>query len=191
MPSQDDWLNDPVAAQQRLLEVGQHQLGPTLTSIQQSNAQLARSVVAGEHRDLFGKYGPEIDLELSKIAPEFWTVDNIRTVTEMVQGRHLDEIVEERTQQRMAQAGEAGFRSDSAPAGTTANDPNRIDLNSPELGDSYRRLLQKYNVTPETLDEFLYNVECKKRGITLEQARKEWLEKAKKGDFVTEEVMRF
>lgn len=190
MPNQDLWLTDPnAAAQQMLQHARQTEFAPALATMAAQMGSTAREVVRRDYAEDFTKYGPEIDLFINQMDPQFRTIDNITKVVGMVRANHLDEIVAERAARKLDDMIAAGsvLRSGSAPNGPVATAPGTItDFKTAGLPDNYRRMLDRYGVTPETLDEFLLKTTVASTGCTLAQAREKWVESAKKGDIVTE-----
>lgn len=190
MPNQDLWLTDPnAAAQQMLQHARQTEFAPALQHMAAQLGTTAREVVRRDYADDFSKWGPEIDLYINQMDPQYRTIDNITKVVGMVRANHLDEIVAERAQRRLDEMVASGtvLRSGAAPNGPVAPPPGVItDFKSAGLPANYQRLLDRYGVTPETLDEFLMKTTVASTGCTLQQAREKWIESAKKGDIVTE-----
>ena len=191
-PSSDDWLTDPGSAAKRQMEsYYQSHLAPQLQMQAAALGATSRSIVAQQEPEAFRKWGPEIDALINQIDPQYRTTDAIGKVVNMVKGEHLDELVQERTKREIDRMANADpMRTDGSPLGATANARVGIDLDNTVLPPEYKRQLDKYGVRPETIDEFLTATEVRRRGITLDQARKEWLEKAGKGDIITEEAIR-
>lgn len=191
-PSSDDWLTDPGSAARRQMEMYyQQHLAPQLQMQAAALGSTSRSIVAQQEPEAFRKWGPEIDALINQIDPQYRTTDAIGKVVNMVKGEHLDELVQERTKREIDKMANADpMRTDGAPMGATTNARLGIDLDNTELPPEYKRRLDRYGVKPETIDEFLMKTEVARRpGLTLDQARKEWVEKATKGDIITEQAL--
>jgi hypothetical protein len=106
----------------------------------------------------------------------------------MVRANHIDEIAAERAQIKLNEMLNSGavLRPGAAPNGASTPAPGAIDFSTAELPPEYKRVLQRYNITEPILDEFLQKTEVASTGCTLIEARKRWLERAKKGDIITE-----
>lgn len=188
-PTDDDWMNNPgEAARKQFAYERATGVDPRFQQQAIALAQQAREIVRFGDPDTFKRWGPEIDILINQMQPEYRTAENIKMAVGIVKSRHLDELAEERAQAKIQQMqASGGMRSDGnvQPAGATAFDA--LDLDRADLPDEYRRKLERYRITPQVLDEFLMNTEVKGRGITLKQARDEWLAKARKGDIITEQ----
>jgi len=190
-PTQDDFLQDPAGATARYYEYQRAtQFDPWAAQSAQNQASLAREIVRRDESKTFDRWGPEIDALINQVDPRYRTVETIKKVVGMVKAEHIDELAEERFKAKMA-AMPQSMRADGAGAtGTSTSVPASIDFDSAGLPQEYARTLSRYNVTPSVLDEFLQTTECRVRGITLNQARTEWLAAAKKGDILTEATTR-
>lgn len=190
MPTDDQWLTQPgVAAQQVLQYARNTEFAPALANMANQLGVTAREVIRMRYPDEFRKWGPEIDLYINQMDAQYRNVDNLDKVVGMVRANHIDEIAAERAQKRLDEMIASGtvLRPGAAPNGPgTAAPGAAIDLAKSGLPDNYARLLQRYGVTSETLDEFLMKTDVAATGCTLAQARERWLERAKAGDIITE-----
>ncbi len=191
-PTEDEWLNNPRGAAQKQADYMRvTQLDPVFAQQATQLGQQSRAIMEMKDPDAFKRWGPEIDILINQVDPTMRTVDTMSKIVGMVKANHLDEIVNERTQIAMQKAQEAGgLRSGVAGDGTSIEPLGGVDFDKEQLPEKYRRILARYHVTPETLDEFLIATEVKGKGVLLADARKAWLEHAKKGDILTEEAIR-
>jgi len=193
-PSQEDWLNDPGDAARRLIEYEkQTSFSPQMTQTLQGQAMMAREIVRQGDPESFKRWGPEIDMMLNQIDPQYRNVEAVKKVVSMVKADHIDELTREQVEREIQKRLESNtlLRPDASQT-PGASSPNRVDFDSEELGANYRKLLTRYNVTPETLDEFLQGTGGMRMypGNTLEERRQAWLKAAKQGDVITEEKFR-
>lgn len=189
-PTQDDWLTQPEVASRKLGEyMRKTQFEPAMNQFADTVAQQARMIVEMRDPEAFKRWGPEIDVMVQRYGPAARSVEGLNAVVDMIRGKHVNELIAER-EAAVRGSMTASMRADGGAAATTAASGNRIDFDSAGLPDNYRRALERYRITPETLDEFLSATECKTRNITLQAAREEWLAKAKTGDVITESPLR-
>lgn len=187
-PTQDDFITDPAGATARYLQyMRTTELEPWAQQTAAAVAQQARALIEMREAEAFRRWGPEIDLEISRLLPDprQRTADAMKLIVDVVRSRHNDEIVAEKLQEKLRTLPQS-VRADGSAPGTSAPADGRVDFTNAGLPEEYARTLARYNVKPETLDEFLQMTECRVRGISLQQARDEWLTKAKKGDILTE-----
>lgn len=195
MPTQDDWLTQPDVAARRLTEhIRTSTIDPIAQQYGASIGQQARAIVEMQEGDAFKRWAPTIDLYISQMDPQFRTVDNIKRVVTMVKAEHLDELAEERVQQRLRTMQEqGGHRADgSAPLGGNAAAPSRVDFNS--LPGAYADRLRRHRITEDTLRDFFQHPSMRASftgdpNASLQKCVDAWLEKAKKGDILTEEAL--
>lgn len=190
LPTDDLWLTNPTAAGQMLLaHARQNEFAPAFANMAQQLGATAREVVKRDYADDFRKWGPEIDLYINQMDPQYRTIDNITKVVGVVRGNHIDEIAAERAQAKLNEMLNAGtvIRSGGAPNGTATAMPGAaVDFTKAELPAEYARTLSRYGVTSEKLDEFLLKTEVQSLGISLPEARERWLKRARAGDIITE-----
>lgn len=80
--------------------VQQQMRGPDpFQAMARSNVAFARS----QRADDFRRFGPEIDLELSKLTPDQQSLDNINLLVDLVRSRHLQELIDEAAGRRAQQ----------------------------------------------------------------------------------------
>lgn len=191
-PTNEEWLNDTQGASRKFAQhIRATQFEPVLNQYAQTIGSQARALCEMRDADAFRRWGPEIDTYIARYMPNpaQRTVESIGAVIDLVRGKHVNELIAEREREVLSKAQTTNtMRSDAGGIAAGASDGNRIDFNNTGLPEEYRRALERYRVTPETLDEFLTNTECRKRGISLQQARDEWLKAAKSGDIITEET---
>lgn len=188
-PTADDYALDPGGATNRAIDYARAtQFDPWMQQTAATQAQLARNIVELREPDAFKRWGPEIDLTLQQLLPDprGRTPEALQIVVDVVRSRHVQELADDIVRTKMAAMPQTMRADGAAGAASSANVVGRIDFTNAGLPDEYRRKLAQYNVTPESLDEFLRDTECRTRGIPLQQARDEWLTHAKSGDILTE-----
>jgi hypothetical protein len=186
-PSADEWLTDGNQAARKWADA---YLNPQLQSYAQAIGQTSRELVKSTEKDAFTKWGTEIDTLINQVDPQMRTVDNISRIVRMVKADHLDELAEERATARIQQMQAAGgLRADTAGGAPGSASP-AAGVDFSQLPEKYRRTLEKYHTTSRELDEFLLATDVKTKGLTLEQARADWLAKATVGDIVVESAIR-
>lgn len=190
MPNQDLWLTDPnAAAAQMLAHARATEFAPAFANMANQLGATAREVVKRDYADEFRKYGPEIDLYINQMDPQYRSIDNIVKVVGMVRANHIDEIVAERSQAKLNEMLNSGavLRPGAAPSGASpASNGAAIDLKNAGLPENYTRVLERFNITPAVLDEFLLKTEVASTGCSLPEARERWVKRAKQGDILTE-----
>lgn len=186
-PTDEEWTLTPALAAQRQRLYDQQMQQPAL---QQRDAQvgaLAMEVIKLRYPEEFRKWGPQIVTYASQLSPDSRTVDMLEKVVGVVRSEHIDEIVAERSKRMLDEAIEKGTVLRPGAAGGTSAPATTPGVQFDALPPNYRRLLETYRITPETLDEFLMATEVATKGVSLNDARKAWLEKAAKGDVITEQ----
>lgn len=192
-PTQEDFLTDPAGATQRAIAYAQQtQLDPWAQQVGQNQAQMARNLIELREAEAFRRWGPEIDVEIQRQIPDarYRSPEALKLIVDIVRSRHVEELAEERMQAKLRSMPQSMRADGAVGGGTSANAGGSIDFSSAGLPENYTRVLARANIKPETLDEFLQMTEVRTRGITLDQARQEWLDKAKKGDIITEASLR-
>ena len=102
MPNQDLWLTDPnAAAAQMLAHARATEFAPAFSNMANQLGAAMREGVKRDCADEFRKYGPEIDLYINQMDPQYRSLDNIVKVVGMVRANHIDEIVAERSQAKL------------------------------------------------------------------------------------------
>ena len=155
-------------------------------------AQQSRAIVEMRDREIFERWGAEVDELLSGVDPALQTVDNISKIVGMVKANHLNELVSDGVQRAISRGHDAtGLRSEgSSEAPQTDPASGFASFADVELPENYRRALERYHCTPDTLDSFLKATECERYGISLVEARRRWLSVAAKGEYLTEAAVR-
>lgn len=187
-PSEDDWAMDPRGAMSKYANyLEQTRLQPFQQQTANLLAQQSKAFLRDRHRKEFERYGPEIELLIDQLPPENQTMDALETVIGIVKSRHLDELAEERAQERLKAMMEKGDVMRSGTQTLAPHAPSAIDLDSAKLPENYRRVLDKNRIDAGKIDEFLLGPAGSLYGATLDERRKNWAELAAKGDIITEE----
>ncbi len=140
-------------------------MAPQMTQINEQLANMALNTVRGEFKDEFEKYGPEIYGKLSTLNKQtgVWTVDNLRTVVNIVRAGHVDEIVRDKLRGQSPM--EPALRSTgAAPVPVSAGASQDYSLNSEKLPVEFREKLKASGINESNFDDFL-----KGSGMTREQ----------------------
>ena len=160
IPTDDEWVATPQKAFEKALDANvSARFTPMLDSMSAVIAQGARSQAAMAYAKEFTKYGPEIDNEVAKVPVNQRTVDLYRYAVDIVKGRHVDEIAEERVRERMAGLPMAE-RSMGGASGTTPTGLVDWEKLPPTVKDKWQRA----GITEATIRE-----DCAKWGISPEK----------------------
>ncbi|MFH0899309.1 MAG: hypothetical protein V2A73_01640 [Pseudomonadota bacterium] len=160
LPTDDDWTATPSKAASAFEKVMAANLEarytPMLEGMAQSVAQGARAQAQMLFSKEFGKYGPEIDNEIAKVSIAQRTPDLYRYAVEIVRGRHIEELAEERVRERMANlpAAERAMGGAMGAAQTGLVDWDKLP---PVIKDKWQRA----GITEATIRE-----DCAKWGMT-------------------------
>jgi hypothetical protein len=134
----------------------------------QMAAQAIYAAMQLQHPEEFRKWKPEIDREISKLAPEYWTNDNLRIIVKMVRSEHVDELAAEKAQQLVNEShptirsGTGGSGSGPlTPQRTLASDslPKGWVDRAKALGIDEQVVREFCEVTNQTPDQYLADVE--------------------------------
>lgn len=185
-PSADDFTTDPYTATQRLMEhVRTTQFEPVLNQTAHTLASQSRMLAEMRYGDEFRRWGPEIDLLAQQVPLTNRTADAYQMLVEVVKSRHLDEIANERAEQRLKQLVETQqLRPQAGGAGagaTSATLTNQVDFE--KLPPNYAATLRRLGVTSDTIDEMLKSTYP---DMPLHSAREKWFTLASKGDVITD-----
>jgi hypothetical protein len=107
--------------------------------------------------DAFKRWAPEIHAEIAKVPPELRTLDNLQLVVQIVQGRHVQELVDEQARQKavlLAQEQVATIRSGTG--GSTAIPTLTTDLRSDDLPEHWRKQAELHGLTLDAVREFCH-----------------------------------
>lgn len=107
----------------------------------------------------FQKYGPEVYNKLANVDKQYWTVDNLRTIVNLVKADHVEELAAERAQSLFNEQ-TLTLRSTGAPLAPVSSPQDSIS-------EDLRKRLDSVGIDLRTLDQF-----CLSNGLTREQ----WIE---------------
>jgi hypothetical protein len=124
----------------------------------QQSVDMAASGVYGIARQTykreFDKYGPEIQVELSKIPRSLWTLDNLDTVVTLVAGRHREDYARERAQELVAQM-EPTIRPTGGGSGPVPTPQEKArSLESDSIPSDWKERAKRAGITEATVREF-------------------------------------
>lgn len=161
LPTDDEWVATPQKAFEKALEANvTTRFAPMFEGMAASIAQGARAQAAIVHQKEFSRWGPEIDNEVAKVPIGQRTVDLYRYAVDIVRGRHVDDIAEERVRERMAGLPGAERSTGGASGGVVTGGLLDWDKLPPMVKDKWQRA----GVTEATIRE-----DCAKWGLTPEK----------------------
>lgn len=161
MPTDDEWVATPQKAFEKALDANvASRFAPMFEGMAASIAQGARAQAAIVHAKAFEKYGPEIDNEVAKVPIGQRTVDLYRYAVDIVRGRHVDDVVEERVRERMA--GLPGAERSTGGASGAAASSGLLDWE--KLPPTVKDKWQRAGITEAEIRE-----DCAKWGIRPEK----------------------
>jgi hypothetical protein len=134
-------------------QLAEQQIMPMLRQNIESAANSTYAVATQRWGKEFDRYGPEINQELAKVQKQYWSLDNLKTVVEIVKGRHADDYARELAQQFVANM-EPTIRptgGGSAPQSLPAPDQT---LDSEKIPAARRDLMKRAGITEATVAEF-------------------------------------
>lgn len=138
---------------------------PDLDTMANSMAQMALSQVRAENPDLFRRYGPDINLKLASIVDKrVWTVDNLRTVVNLVKADHVEEIASEIASRRFSEQ-EAALRSTGAALPSVAPRSHTASvLQNEAISADWRKRAADVGISESDVADF-----CRGNNMTPEQ----------------------
>lgn len=161
LPTDDEWVATPQKAFEKALEANvATRFAPMLEGLAAGVAQSARAQSVMAFPDVFKRFGPEIDNEVARVPVGARTVDLYRYAVDIVRGRHVDELAEERLQQRLAGLPAA----ERAMGGATGGAPVGGLIDWDKLSPTVREKWQRAGITEATIRE-----DCAKWGLTPEK----------------------
>ena len=126
-------------------------------------AQMTLNMVKTQRPEVFGKYGHEVLALLDTVPKQNWTIDNVNLMADVVRGRHIEELANDRARQLLAQ--DPALRSSGTNGlQTTPPEPSPWDA----LPEGVRNHLQSQGITLAFIREH-----APKMGMT----EKAWIEK--------------
>jgi hypothetical protein len=141
----------------------QDAVNPQLTAVIDMTAQGNLAHVQRDNAAIFQKYGPEVNIKLANVPKNLWTVDNLRTVVNLVKADHVEELASEIASQRFAGLG-AELRSNGSPTPPVAQPEPKNTLQSNEIPQDWKDRAAKAGLTEQTVDEW-----CRANEISREQ----------------------
>ena len=159
-----------------LPRVASQYLDPRLQAVTNNLAGMALDAVKRQNAEVFEKYGPEVDILLSKVKREDWNVDNLSTSVDIVRGRHYRELVRSEAE-RLAGQMEPTLRSTGAAAVPVTPQEQQFSLQGDLLTQEQKDKLARAGVNERTIDEW-----CASTG----QTRQQFFESFNRGRVITE-----
>ena len=164
LPTEDEWVASPGKSADSFGKVLEANLtaryAPMLDGMAASIAQGARAQAALTYQKEFARYAPEIDNEVAKVPIGQRTVDLYRYAVDIVRGRHVDEIADERLRERMA--GLPGAERSTGGASGAVLPSGLLDWD--KLPAGVKDKWQRAGITEATIRE-----DCAKWGMTPEK----------------------
>jgi hypothetical protein len=157
----------------------QQYIAPQLQQTQAALASMALEQVRRDNAQIFQKYAGEVNELLAKVPVEQRTVDNLRLITDIVRGRHVEELASERASRLVAEMGTT-VRSNGGQGagGFQASDTNSSSvLQNEKVPASWRAMAERVGLNERTIDDYL-----QANGMTREQ----FVEQFNRGGIVTE-----
>lgn len=133
----------------------ENQFGSTLENIAVQNAQTAYSIAKREHKEMFGKYEPEIIQVLGRVPRNQWTLDVIENAVKFVRGNHVDEIAEEKARRLAAQM-EPTIRSTGSGGSSPVPRSPDHSLDSDKLPERWRQRAKSVGIGERELQELCW-----------------------------------
>ena len=117
--------------------------------MQQQQKQMARTLAAQSPKlkEIFDKYGHEIDTQMISVDAQYCTVDAYTKVAQMIKGQHLDEFIDAAVQKR-AQIGSGTISGDAGATVVEPAMPKDVLDEFWESGHPYVQRLKEDNMTP-------------------------------------------
>lgn len=125
-------------------------------------AQNVWGIIQIQRADDFKRWGQEIAVEASKLPQEYWTLDNLTTIVNIVRSRHVDELARE-TAERLISEAHPTIRSGTGGSGSGPLTTQR-SLNDDNLPKDWVDKAKALGITEHTIREF-----CESTGQTPEQ----------------------
>lgn len=175
MATADEWIATPDQAFNKSVDaVIAQRLGPMFGALAGSMTQTVKSQAELQHADAFKRWGTEIESEIAVVPPEQRSLALYAKAVDIVKGRHVEELAEERMQQRLA--GLPVMERSGGTAGVSGV-PAAVDFSA--LPPKVKETWEKIGVTEASINE-----DCARWGI----APKDFLAMTARNDVVTETV---
>lgn len=136
---------------------------PQLQAVINMTAEGNLAHVQRDNATIFQKYGPEVNIKLANVPKNLWTVDNLRTVVNLVRADHVDEIASEQASRLVAGMGES-LRSNGSPTPPVAQGEQKYTLKNQEINPELKRRAAQTGLSDAAIDEF-----CRANDMTREQ----------------------
>lgn len=141
---------------------------PKLDDLYRMTADANLANVQRDNAPIFARYGPEVYAKLATVPRNLWTVDNLKTIVNLVRVDHVDELALERARQLAAEM-EPALRSTGAGAAPVAHNQPQHTLTSEAVPQEWRDRAAKVGLNEHALDEF-----CRANGMTREDYFKQF-----------------
>lgn len=138
----------------------------SLAQTMQANAALALTMARQQHADTFRRYGPEIESELARVPVHLRTLDNLTTIVDVVRGRHVNELAEEKARELAATLAPT-LRSNGA--GGPAAPSSAPSLSHANVPDAWRQKALAVGLDDAQIADF-----AKANGMTVETFYKQF-----------------
>jgi len=140
----------------------QDAVNPQLQAVVDMTAQGNLAHVQRDNAAIFQKYGPEVNIKLANVPKNLWTVDNLRTVVNLVKADHVEELASEIASQRFAGLG-AELRSNGSPTPPVASNEPQYTLKGDLVSEDFKKRAAETGLTDTAIAEF-----CRANDMTVE-----------------------
>lgn len=125
---------------------------PMLQQTLAAQAAMAHSFARQQHQDAFTRFGPEIEAELARLPVGLRTLDNITTIVDVVRGRHVNELAEEKARELAAQLGPTLRSNGGVPVGAPSS-PS-LTLQNTTVPEEWRQKALRAGLDDATIADF-------------------------------------
>lgn len=193
--SQDEWSLTPgTAFEKDMAYIRQTQFDPAIQQTYQGIAQNARALAQIQHKEVFDRWGPEVDLQLRNVPAQQRTIEAYDMAVNIVRGQHArdisEDVIRERVNAELAKRGTSmgAIRPDANNGAPIV--PAGPDFFGDDVPVDYKEQCRKANVTTNNIDNFLersgYYGRRADGSFDLQSARKGYMDAVKRGVIVTE-----
>ena len=128
----------------------QQTYNPAIQTSLDNSAQIAVGLIQQEHPKVFERYRVEVMAEIAKLPMHLRTLDNLRTVVNVVRANHVEDLAHERAKELLAQQ-EPTLRAGSSQSLPSAS---ADELAFDKLSDDYKKALRDRGLSWDSVKEF-------------------------------------
>jgi hypothetical protein len=163
----DLWLTDPAKAEQahsqKILGQVQNYIGQASQPLLQSNAQISRDVVQQRNKDVFNKWGHEVDQIVANVPLAQRSPALYEQAVKMVKANHVEELAQARAESLMA----AGTGLESG-GGRGADPFAMVDAEGRDVWEKFEQSDVGRNLTARLSKRQITEL-CDKAGMSVEE----------------------